>query len=102
MSGPDKRGWWRVQVDAAGPGTDYAFVLDDDPTPYPDPRGMWQPSGVHGFSRIYDQKAFKWSDGRWQGPPLAGAIIYEMHIGTFTAGGTFDAAIERLDYLADL
>jgi len=102
MSGPDKRGWWRVQVDAAGPGADYAFVLDDDPTPYPDPRGMWQPSGVHGFSRIYDQKAFKWSDGRWQGPPLAGAIIYEMHIGTFTAGGTFDAAIERLDYLADL
>ena len=102
MSGPDKRGWWRVQVDAAGPGTDYAFVLDDDPTPYPDPRGAWQPSGVHGFSRIYDQKAFKWTDGRWQGPPLAGAIIYEMHIGTFTAGGTFDAAIERLDYLADL
>ena len=102
MNGPDKRGWWRVCVDTAGPGADYAFVLDDDPTPYPDPRGEWQPSGVHGFSRVYDQKAFKWNDGRWQGPPLAGAIIYEMHIGTFTAGGTFDAAIERLDYLADL
>jgi maltooligosyltrehalose trehalohydrolase len=100
--GPDDRGWWKASVDAAEYGMDYAFVLNDDPTPYPDPRGMWQPHGVHGASRLYDQAAFHWSDGRWQGPPLSGAVIYEMHMGTFTSTGTFDAAIERLDYIAGL
>lgn len=102
MNGPDKRGWWKAQVDAAEYGMDYGFVLDDDPTPYPDPRGTWQPTGVHGVSRLYDQKAFAWGDSRWQGRPLAGAVIYEMHFGTFTDAGTFDAAVERLDYLAGL
>jgi maltooligosyltrehalose trehalohydrolase len=57
---------------------------------------------VHGLSRIYDPQVFSWSDARWQGPPLTGAVIYEMHIGTFTAEGTFDSAIARLDYLAQL
>ena len=55
-----------------------------------------------GLSRVYDQRAFAWSDERWQAPPLARAVIYEMHIGTFTQAGTFDAAIERLDYLVEL
>ena len=81
---------------------DYAFLLDDDPTPYPDPRSLWQPKGVHGPSRLYDQGAFEWTDERWQGPPLAGAVIYELHIGTFSEEGTFDGAIEHLDYLAEL
>lgn len=102
MSGPDDRGWWKVVVEAAEFGADYGFVLDEDGTAYPDPRGAWQPYGVHGLSRLYDQRAFAWSDGRWQGPPLAGAVMYEMHVGTFTQGGTFDAAIERLEYLAEL
>src|SRR6266702_1329488 len=102
MEGPDDKGWWTASVDAAGYGMDYAFVLNDDPTPYPDPRGMQQPEGVHGPSRLYDQQAFAWSDAQWQGPPLAGAVIYEMHVGTFTPEGTFDGAIERLDYLVDL
>ncbi len=102
MSGPDEAGWWNVSVDAAGNGTDYAFVLDDDANPYPDPRGLWQPHGVHGPSRVYDHDAFVWNDSRWQGPPLSGAILYEMHVGTFTAAGTFDAAIERLNYLFEL
>ncbi|MEO6983138.1 MAG: malto-oligosyltrehalose trehalohydrolase [Edaphobacter sp.] len=102
MSGPDETGWWRTKVEAAEYGTEYAFVLDDDATPYPDPRGAWQPYGLDGPSRLYDQKAFAWSDSRWQGPPLSGAVIYELHIGTFTAGGTFEAAIERLDYLVEL
>lgn len=78
------------------------FYFNDDPTPYPDPRGLWQPHGVHGPSRLYDHKSFAWSDDRWKGPPLSGAIIYEMHIGTFTTAGTFDAAIERLDYLFEV
>jgi maltooligosyltrehalose trehalohydrolase len=102
MSGPNDRGWWKVSAEAAGAGTDYGFVVDDDPKAYPDPRAMWVPNGVHGPSRIYDHKEFVWSDGRWQGPPLSGAVIYEMHVGTFTKEGTFDAAIERLDYLAEL
>jgi maltooligosyltrehalose trehalohydrolase len=102
MSGPSESGWWSASVDAAGNGTDYAFVLNDDATPYPDPRGLWQPHGVHGPSRVYDHATFVWNDSRWQGPPLSGAVIYEMHIGTFTTAGTFDAAIERLNYLFEL
>ena len=101
MRGPDKEGMWRADVDA-GPGTDYAFLIDNDPTPYPDPRGTRMASDVHGPSRIYDQKAFEWHDQHWQGSPLSGAVIYEMHVGTFTDGGTFDSAIERLDYLREL
>ncbi len=101
MEGPDKEGMWRADVDA-GPGTDYAFLIDDDPTPYPDPRGMRMMSDVHGPSQTYDQKAFEWHDQMWPGPPLTGAVVYEMHIGTFTEGGTFDSAIEKLDYLEDL
>ena len=104
----DNRGWWRVAVEAAGPGTDYAFLLDDDPQPYPDPRSEWQPNGVDGASRVVDHQAFHWNDAAWQRIPipipipLSGAVIYELHIGTFTRAGTFDAAIERLPYLADL
>lgn len=102
MEGPNESGWWKASIDQAEVGTDYAFLLDDDPTPYPDPRGLWQPHGVHGPTRVYDQRAFQWNDKHWQGPPLSGAVIYEMHIGTFTEGGTFDSAIERIDDLVDL
>jgi maltooligosyltrehalose trehalohydrolase len=102
MQGPDQHGCWRASIEQAGPGSDYGFVLDDDPKPYPDPRSQWQPNGVHGLSRVYDQQAFQWHDGRWQAPPLAAAILYEMHIGTFTPEGTFDSAIGKLDYLHSL
>lgn len=94
-------GWWRVSVDVPW-GTNYTFLLGDDPTPFPDPRGPRQPKGVHGPSQTYDQKAFPWTDGTWAGTPLSGGVIYEIHVGTFTPGGTFDSAIERLPYLADL
>jgi maltooligosyltrehalose trehalohydrolase len=89
-------------VEQAGPGTDYGFVLDDDAQAWPDPRSKWQPHGVHGASRVYDQTAFAWSDGGWQAPPLSRGVIYELHVGTFTPKGTFDSAIERLDYLVKL
>ncbi len=102
MSPAGDRGWWSVQVEKAGPGTDYAFVLDDDPASYPDPRARWMPSGVHGASRVYSGDGFAWSDERWQAPPLSSAVIYEMHVGTFTPEGTFDGAIEKLQYLAEL
>jgi len=102
MIGPDPKGCWKVSVSEAGAGDDYAFVIDDDPTPYPDPRSLWQPDGVHGPSRLYNHAAFSWSDAGFHPCPLSSAIIYELHIGTFTTDGTFDAAIARLDYLVEL
>jgi maltooligosyltrehalose trehalohydrolase len=102
MQGPDERGWWRLDVSNAGHGTDYGFLVDDDAKAYPDPRSAWQPNGVHGLSRVYDHSRFVWSDGRFQAPPLSSGVVYEMHVGTFTPQGTFDAAIEKLDYLAEL
>ena len=95
-------GWWRLDVPAAGPGTDYAYLLPDHDSPLPDPRSAWQPEGVHGPSRVYDHAAFAWTDGSWTGRQLPGAVLYELHVGTFTAAGTFDAAIERLDHLVEL
>jgi maltooligosyltrehalose trehalohydrolase len=95
-------GWWRLDVPSAGPGTDYAFVLPDGDNALPDPRSPWQPQGVHGPSRVYDQAAFGWTDQSWTGRQLPGAVLYEVHVGTFTAAGTFDAAIERLDHLVEL
>jgi hypothetical protein len=91
--------WWTGEV--GGHGTDYALVLDGGP-PRPDPRSGWQPHGVHGASRVLDHDAFGWTDSRWRGVPLPGAVLYELHIGTFTPGGTFDSAIERLDHLVEL
>jgi maltooligosyltrehalose trehalohydrolase len=96
------RGYWRSTVQEAGPGQDYFYVLDDIDPPLPDPRSPFQPEGVNGPSRLIDQSAFRWTDQNWQAPPLTGAIIYELHIGTFTPEGTFDSAIERLDHLREL
>jgi maltooligosyltrehalose trehalohydrolase len=95
-------GWWRIAVPEAGTGTDYAYLLGDDDTPLPDPRSRWQPDGVHGRSRVYDDSAHQWSDEGWTGRQLAGSVLYELHIGTFTPDGTFDAAIGKLDHLVDL
>jgi maltooligosyltrehalose trehalohydrolase len=102
MSGPDAKGYWKGSVEVVGDGADYAFVLNDDPKHYPDPRSQWQPKGVHGVSRLYDQATFCWTDSGWNALPLERAVIYELHVGTFTRDGTFDAAIERLDYLFEL
>ena len=102
MEGPDSQGWWRVMVDSAGPGTDYGYLIDDDPKPYPDPRSQWQPNGVHGLSRVYDHSTYKWNDKKFQPPPLASAIIYELHVGTFSPQGTLDSAIGHLDHLVEL
>jgi maltooligosyltrehalose trehalohydrolase len=97
----DGSGWWRAGIDA-GPGTAYAYLLDDDETPLPDPRARWQPTGVHGASRVYDEQSHLWDDRSWTGKQLPGSIVYELHIGTFTPDGTFDSAVERLDHLAGL
>jgi maltooligosyltrehalose trehalohydrolase len=94
-------GWWRLEVAAAGHGTDYRFALDGG-EPLPDPRSPWQPAGVAGPSRTVDHAAFRWHDAGWRAPPLAAAIIYELHVGTFTPEGTFDAVTGRLDHLVEL
>jgi maltooligosyltrehalose trehalohydrolase len=92
-------GYWQTELDLA-PGTDYSFVLDGDAVP--DPRSRRQPTGVHDASRAFDPSKHDWRDGTWKGRQLAGGTIYELHIGTFTAAGTLDAAIDRLDHLVEI
>jgi maltooligosyltrehalose trehalohydrolase len=105
-------GWWRAVVDAR-PDARYGFVLDDEDDAgaseatgngkvLPDPRSPRQPEGVHERSQLWDASAATWTDADWRGRSIEGAVLYELHIGTFTAAGTFDAAIDRLDYLAEL
>lgn len=96
-----EKGWWRVETPLAVHGADYAFIVDGK-EPLPDPRSPWQPQGVHGPSRVLDHGAFSWTDLQWQPPPLSSAIIYELHVGTFTPEGTFAGASQKLDYLKDL
>ncbi|MFF2087665.1 malto-oligosyltrehalose trehalohydrolase [Nocardia sp. NPDC058176] len=94
-------GWWSVRADA-GQGARYGFLVDDDPTVLPDPRSASQPDGVHAPSAVHDLDPAAWTDHGWTGRQLAGSVFYELHIGTFTPEGTFDAAIERLDHLVAL
>jgi maltooligosyltrehalose trehalohydrolase len=92
-------GWWQGEV--PDPAADYAFALDGG-EPRPDPRSPCQPHGVHGPSRPIDHTGFEWTDHDWRGKPVGGGVIYELHIGTFTPEGTFDAAVQRLDHLVEL
>lgn len=94
-------GWWRATVDVP-PDARYGFLLDDDPQVLPDPRSARQPDGVHGRSALWDEARATWTDNGWAGRPVEGAVVYELHIGTFTDAGTFDAAVEKLDHLVDL
>jgi maltooligosyltrehalose trehalohydrolase len=97
----DARGWWSAEVLEAGPGVKYRFLVDGA-GPFPDPRSPWQPEGVHGPSVAIDRAAFRWEDADFVSKPLAEAVIYELHVGTFTPEGTYAAAADRLGYLRDL
>ncbi len=102
LDGPDEHGWYSVTVAGAGAGDDYAYSLDEGP-PRPDPRSPWQPEGVHGPSRLVDHDAFNWTDHGWRGgAPLPEAIVYELHVDTFTPDGTYESTIPKLDHLVDL
>lgn len=92
-------GWWGLGR-ALAPGTRYAFRLDGG-APLPDPRSLWQPEGVHAPSAVVDPALFS-DRPAWPGKDLRGGVGYELHVGAFTPGGTFDAAIERLDHLVAL
>lgn len=99
----EEDGWWRAPHDLdRGAGHRYGFLLDDSETALPDPRSLRQPDGVHAPSESYDPGAFAWTDSAWAGRQLAGAVVYELHIGTFTPEGTLDSAIDRLDHLTGL
>jgi malto-oligosyltrehalose trehalohydrolase len=98
---PAPGGWWAVTVPDAAADARYGFRPDDGDL-LADPRSMRQPDGPDGLSQRYDHAGFSWSDGSWPGRPLPGSVIYELHVGTFTAEGTFDAAIRHLDYLREL
>lgn len=97
---PAPGGWWTAPFDLE-PGTDYAYRVDGSPN-RPDPRSALQPDGVHGHSRTVDPATWQWTDQDWEGKDLRGSVIYELHVGTFIPEGTLDAAISRLDHLAEL
>ena len=103
---PAGEGWFELSDPAPVAGARYAFRLDDGELWLPDPRSLSQPGGVHAASEVVDAQALAPSPG-WEGRDLRGAVLYELHVGTFApgpdgAGGTLDTAIERLDALVEL
>ena len=93
-------GWWTCDVLSAGPGTRHGFSIDSGPV-RPDPRSFSQPDGVDGRSEVIDHR-FDWTDAGWPGVDFKSAVIYELHVGTFTPAGTFEAAIDKLGHLVEL
>ncbi|MCR6631558.1 MAG: malto-oligosyltrehalose trehalohydrolase [Magnetospirillum sp.] len=96
----DTGGWAETVVPGAGAGTRYGFRVGG--LLIPDPASRHQPADVHDLSEVVDPRAYEWADGGWRGRPWEEAVVYELHVGTFTPEGTFAAALARLDYLADL
>lgn len=94
-------GWFRSDIDLAH-GDEYGFVLGDADSIRPDPRSRRQPRGVHEASAFFDHTVHPWTDAAWTGRQLAGGLIYELHIGTFTPEGTLDAAIDKFEHLVEL
>lgn len=94
-------GWFALGVASAQPGSRYRFRIDGD-LRVPDPASRCNPDDVHGPSQVVNAEAFAWNDGDWYGRPWEQAVIYELHVGSFTPEGTFAAVIGRLDYLVEL
>src|SRR5579862_1515906 len=95
-----EQGWYELITDAAKAGTQYRFRIDGAQE-VPDPASRFQPQDVHGPSQVVDS-GFEWEDGDWRGRNWDEAVIYELHVGTFSPSGTFDGVRQRLDYLRDL
>ena len=98
----EQRGYFAGFSSAAVVGTRYGFRLDEDPKLYPDPASRWQPDGPHELSAVVDPAIYCWHDALWQGVALKGQVLYELHIGTFTSEGTWNAAARELPRLAEL
>jgi 1,4-alpha-glucan branching enzyme/maltooligosyltrehalose trehalohydrolase len=94
-------GWHLCEINGAGAGTRYSFVLPDG-LAVPDPASRYQPDDVHGPSEVIDLNMYQWRNDAWRGRPWEEMVIYELHIGAFTPEGTFRAAIGRLDHLQQL
>jgi maltooligosyltrehalose trehalohydrolase len=94
-------GWFAGVVRGAA-GSRYGFQLDRNPRAYPDPASRFQPGGPHGLSEVIDPSRYEWHDGRWRGVSLKGQVLYELHVGTCTAEGTWEAAARHLDRLRAL
>lgn len=94
-------GWHRLDMPSAQAGQRYWYRVDES-VRLPDPASRFNPDDVHGASEVIDPQSFRWSDTQWRGRPWHEAVIYELHVGTFTPEGTFRAALERLDYLVEL
>lgn len=99
--GRGEDGYFEALVPEAAAGDEYRYRVDGE-GPFPDPASRFQPAGVHGPSLVVDPGRFPWTDGRWRGAPSAERVFYELHVGTFTPEGTFDAAAAKLDALAEL
>lgn len=97
----DAHGYFEGTAPGIEAGALYRYRVDGQ-GPYPDPCSRFQPHGPHGPSQVIDPAAFAWRDAQWRGRSLEGQVIYELHIGTFTSEGTFDAAVARLDHLVEL
>jgi len=97
---PESYGYWLLTTTALHPGDWYKFVLDGEE--FPDPASLSQPEGVHSFSQAVDLTAFKWTDDQWKHLPLEKYIFYELHVGTFTPEGNFEALQKKLPYLKKL
>jgi len=99
---PERDGYFSALIEDVPAGTRYKYQLGSDPThAYPDPASRYQAQGPHHFSEVIDPRLFEWTDGNWPGVKLAGQVIYELHLGTFTTEGTWKAAAEKLSYLKD-
>src|SRR5262249_35136724 len=94
-------GYYVAIVDDVAAGTPYTYKLDGD-RDRPDPASKFQPEGVHGPSEVVDLSAFRWTDAAWKGIALEDSVLYELHVGTYTAAGTYSALIPHLTKLKDL
>jgi glycogen operon protein len=94
-------GWFELVTDRARIGDRYRLRIDGE-RKVPDPASRYNPDGVQGPSQVLDPGRFGWQDSGWRGRPWEEAVIYELHVGTFTSQGTFAAVKERLDYLVEL
>jgi len=97
----DIRGYWRTVVPDISPGTRYFYRLGQGRN-RPDPASQFQPEGVHGPSQVLNHHAFHWEDAGWNAPALSQMVMYELHVGTFTPQGTFQAIVRRLPSLRGL
>ncbi len=94
-------GYWQTTLDDVPPGSHYGFLLDGT-AQRSDPASQFQPQSIHGPSEVVDHVGFLWTDAGWEGVPLEDMVIYELHVGTFTPEGTFEAILPRLVELRDL